>query len=274
VVFVAQNESNEPQVEDGADGSQESPITADNVAGRLYLIVRSLGSARRGEGSTTAMLAVVTGDQMCRLLGADPDDIGELRSFGLRYLAMIAQIRAAVAKLPERKKKEPLLRHLPEFEDLFISLFLRSKPHQFATIPGENAMYGLEMCADALEEYQVGGASVPKPKADEILRLTQDLMAAVRNDDDLGPDLKLQLIDLLLDVERAILHVRIVGVEGVQATVDRLVGASIAYPEAQKPSFTDRLGRLWRTVHSVSVGTKEIADAGASILAITDVLNN
>ncbi|WP_433291707.1 hypothetical protein ACQP2F_26100 [Actinoplanes sp. CA-030573] len=271
---MAEDQSQPMQEDDDSDTGQESAVTADNVAGRLYAIVRSLGTARRSDGRPAAMPTVATGEQMCRLLGADPDDVDELRSFGLRYLAMIAQIRAAVARLPERKKKEPLLRHLPEFEDLFISLFLRTKPLQYASVPGENAMYGLEMCADALEEHQIGGASVPKAKVDEILRLTQDLMAAVRNDDDLTPDLKMQLIDLLLDIERAILHVRIVGVEGVQATVDRLVGASIAFPEAQKPSFTDRLGRLWRTVHNVSVGAKEIADAGASIVAITDALNS
>jgi hypothetical protein len=262
----------EADSEEGEAGNA-STVTADNVAGRLYAIVRSLGTARRSDGPRLHPY-MVTGDQMCRLLGADPDDIAELRSFGLRYLAMISQIRTAVAKLPERKKKEPLLRHLPEFEDLFISLFLKVKPNEYAALPGENAMYGLEMCADALEEYRIGGTSVPKDKADEILRLTQDLMAAVRNDDDLSSELKIQLIDMLLDIERAILHVRIVGVEGVQATVDRLVGASIAFPEAQKPSFTDRLGRLWRAVHSASMGTKEIADAGASILAITDAINS
>jgi len=177
------------------------------------------------------------------MLGADPDDSEGLRDFGLRYLMMIAEIRSGIGKLPVRNNREPLLRHLPDFEEFFISLFFKS-PARFVTFPDRNAMYGLEMCAEALYEHEIGEQPIAKQEATDLIRLVQDLMAAIRSDETLTPDAKALLLDRLVDVEKALMLIDIVGMEGVQAAVDRLVGSSLAVPEAQKPGFVERMGRL------------------------------
>lgn len=239
------------------------PVPPASIATRLHSSIAALRAAMPQSGS-----------QVCELLGADPRNDRERNRVGIEFLEMITRIRCAIDALPPRKKREPLVRHLPAFEKFFFGVFFGDEPSTYPSLPDGSAMYGLEMCAEALDEYEISEPTLSSQEATDLIQLVHDLVAAIKSDGDLTAEAKTYLIDRLLEVERAILHIEVVGMDRLQATVDRLVGSSIAFPEAHKPRVIEWMAKLWRAAHGLAIGTKAIADAGTSVVSLTEALSN
>ena len=196
-------------------------------------------------------------------IGIDPIDRIALRRYTLEAVRLVDNVREAVDRLPPNKNREPLLRHLPDIEEFFGRAYFAGS-EKTVQAPAAEAMFGLEMCADALREYDIGDATIPETDRQDLLNLVQELITAVRDDAELDSVARLYLLDRLMDVERALLHFELVGLDGVEAAIDRLVGGTIAYPQSRKQGIMDKIGILWRRIHGFSAEVKSITDAGTS----------
>lgn len=130
----------------------------------------------------------------------------------------------------------------------------------------DTTLYSLAVTADLLHRRR------PEPviEADslaDLVSLVQEVMDAIVGDEQMPSAAREALLARLLDVQKALLHFRIVGYPGVEDAMDRLLGGLVRTPEAQTEKARTGFKRIWSAIQGVLVGTKQIADTGSAALA-------
>ena len=166
------------------------------------------------------------------VLEVDPDDLPEL------LFAV-----AAVTALPAQLEVE-LRAALPEVD---LELFLGWKPKVEATMQGfrnsgssvdaiqrqydESTLLSLRHASHAL---RLGGRDLPDEHLTALADALRDLDELIENSADIDEDLREFLLDLVSEMKRAVRLVRVQGIDGLQVSLERTLGALLVRAQLGK----------------------------------------
>lgn len=227
----------------------------NNPAGRLHELLTDFDEL--------ASTSITINDVWTVVLRTDP---GELLPALGQAASLLGDVRTAV----ERSGRQSLLTAYEKFSVAWAIPFLSHgrNPSSDAShgLVDSNALVALGMVAEVLEMVAPDG-SVPSPEAADVVRTDlRELLDALTADEELPADLRAMVAARVHDILWAIDHVRIVGPEGVQAAVERLIGQLDIFSSAQPCSRDNSVfkkvmqvaGRAWVAFRAVGAAHEAI----------------
>jgi hypothetical protein len=255
-IHTEQTQSSE---EPNMDSTQKT-----NPAWRLYnFIVTSQVNTKKTNGSKREWLVAQN---------VDPPNQNETQQLAMDVIEVVGQVRRAITRLPTSPINEMLIQYLPSIQS-WIARIAFTPERGIAGDIGEEVLYSLRMAALVLDSAGESDPDQPTGTG-RILDLINDLLREIREDQSLSPIARAFLLDKVLDIQRAILRVDLLGIAFVEAKIDELIGGAIVYPEARKQSLLSRLAALWHGIHATSAGVAEIAATSSSVIALVNAITD
>jgi hypothetical protein len=236
-----------------------------NSAQRLYEFLIKSSPPRNASWSR---------DDWLQQHGVDADDQTAIREFALQIIAIVNEVRTTIDTLPPSPSHRLLGKHLPRIDEYVTKNAFSASRKIAADSPAEEVLYSLELCAQIFREHGIADKSVPQSGVEKMLDLIHELADEIRVDMSIPPTGRLYVLERLHEVERALLRIDLLGPAYVEATIDRLIGGSIAYPEIRQGSILDKLAKLWRGVHVGASGAKEVTEAASSVINLAHAISS
>jgi|JI10StandDraft_1071094.scaffolds.fasta_scaffold901342_1 hypothetical protein len=197
-------------------------LDSDNAVKRLHRIAAKLGPR---DGPVPAILG--------QALDADPTKV----EFHLRmalFIRTVEEAREQIQALSGDPNRDLFLAAVENISQKLNEVDLRENWGRYGSVFDTRAITLLELCSRAIEHRQ----TVAPPTAEGIQSVLEEVLAAreALEAADIEEDARKLLLDMLRDVERALLAYEISGLSGLRRAVERTVGAAILNQRELEPS--------------------------------------
>lgn len=235
-------------------------MDVDNPAARLH----SFLSRIKAQGN------LVTRQAICQALELDP--AGTSLAEVLEYIVVVMSwpdlIEQRVRELTN-VNADRLLRWRPRVGSAMTELSNAGGMSQSVFSQyNDTDLADLEHCADTLH-YHSPEPTIAPDSLTEILGLIREAIDAISADTGLPAEARLWLIARLREVERALLHFRVVGYDGVTEAMERLCGGLVVHPSTRTDESRSWISKIW---HKIEVSLTRVdrlsttASAGMSAI--------
>lgn len=173
-------------------------------------------------------------DGWCAALNIEAEDRPEMLRSLAQVLAMPAQARAELEKVPDVNHEIQLRWYIPVCDYLARAALLNSTPASAGVTVDDATLLSLEMCSDTLHRC-LPDAVVTDGRLAEIADLINELKTAVkeaRSGGGLDPELDKFLSGLVGTLARGITDFPLKGVEALAEAYDLFYGRAVRNPEA------------------------------------------
>jgi hypothetical protein len=205
----------------------------DNPAGRLHELLRQLSEQNRRD-------TVLAG--WAEVLGVpEPDVVLHIGSIA----NLVRQIQESVDRVDDETLRAPVAR----LRDAWARpIFPPDHPFNGElkyVLPEPEALETLDLVSAQLHLVAAEGKVPDRDKLSELKEQLHDVVAEIRESDELPDDLRHALAARLIDVEKAIEHVHVGGPDAVRRAMQVVVGTVVSTPNPTKIAGTSSIQKLW-----------------------------
>lgn len=239
------------------------PVPEDNPAGRLHNLLYGFLVTPDGEEIENTLRRYL------QLEDADTAEVVEELAVASRWPQ---QAREQIEALPNINQAL-YLGWEPQVDDAMKWLYRwGNHVNDMKTIYDHATLTSLAFTAELLHR-EGHEPSIEEDKLPDVIALVRDIIDAVSESHELPADARRFLVDRLQEVERALIHFRIVGYAGVEDAMDRLLGGIIRLPVTHD-NAKGWLPRLFGSIKTSFGATKQIADTGTAVAGAIEAGKN
>ena len=205
-------------------------VDADNFVGRFRVFAIKLGSTKK---PSREQLSVP--QALAEALGTSTVTV----EFHHRVVLLVELAARALQQTEELLTDDPsqdiYVETIQNIGSTLNSLDMRVNWSQYAGSFNPTALAHLVTCERAVSRH-ITVAPPTKEKVDEVLAAIREAIDCVRNAEDIEEGAKLILLEMLRDVERALVTYEISGFAGLRRAGERTLGASVLHSAILEPS--------------------------------------
>jgi hypothetical protein len=208
----------------------------DNPAGRLHALLIQIEK----QDPNASILSAWS-----KVLGVAKQDvvlhIGEVAD-------LVRQIQEAVNEIGEDFLTAPVARYRADWAK---PIFAPEHPFNAAlqkVRPGGGSLESLHSVAAHLHTLAPEGKVPDADERDDLQEKVRDLVDAIREADDLPDDVKHAVVERLLDVDRAITHIKVGGPEAVSRALEAVMGTMARTAANPMTARSASIQKLWATL--------------------------